>query len=79
MLFRYARATGADITVPGTFDWVRFADRDTVSDWAEDAMRWSVYSGLISGTSLTTLSPQDNATRAQSAAILMRYMQTFGS
>jgi len=79
MLFRYANATGVDTTVPDTFDWVRFTDRHTTSDWAENAMRWAVYNGLIAGTSDTTLSPQGNATRAQSAAILMRFMQAFGT
>lgn len=77
MLFRYAEATGIDTTVPDALDWARFKDRHTISDWAEDAMVWAVYHGLIFGTSDTTLSPQEGATRAQSAAILMRFMQTF--
>jgi len=75
----YAKATDVDVAVPDTFDWERFTDRGEISDWAEDAMRWAVYNQIITGTSTTEeLSPQGNATCAQSAAILMRYMQGFG-
>ena len=75
MLFRFAEYAGLDISVPSTFNWNRFIDRDNVSDWAEDAMRWAVHNGIIIGTSPTTLSPQGTASRAQCATILMRYMQ----
>lgn len=56
---------GADLTV--------FPDRETVSPWAVDAMRWAVGNGLIKGIG-GSLSPQANATRAQVATILMRYL-----
>ena len=74
MLFHYAKATDLNATVPETFERAQFTDRHTISDWAEDAMGWAVYNGLITGTDMGTLSPQGNATRAQSAAILMRFM-----
>ena len=38
-------------------------------------MSWAVGAGLITGTSTTTLSPQDTATRAQVATILMRFCE----
>jgi len=55
----------------------QFADYDSVSDWAKDAMGWGVYHGLIHGTRPTTLSPQGNTTRAQTAAILERFATAF--
>ena len=38
-------------------------------------MNWMVMNGIITGTSATTLSPQGQATRAQAAAMLQRYLE----
>jgi len=75
MLHRYAQYMGQDTSVPPDFALGQFTDYGNMSDWAQEAMRWSVYTGLITGTTPTTLSPQDTVTRAQCATILMRYMQ----
>lgn len=50
-----------------------YADRNQVSDWAVEGMEWSVANGIVGGTSTTTLSPQNNATRAQLAIMLYRF------
>ena len=42
---------------------------------AVEAMRWAVGEGLISGTAAGLLAPQGNATRAQVATILMRFIE----
>jgi len=73
MWFHFAAFAGLDTTVPSNFNWDRFSDRGEVSDWAEEAMHWAVYTGLIVGTSPTTLSPQGTATRGQAATILVRF------
>ena len=55
-----------------------FPDAASVSSWARTEMAWAVGNGLISGTgsgSVAYLSPQGSATRAQVAAILMRFEQ----
>lgn len=49
------------------------------SDWAKDAVWWAVYHGLVSGTGRDTISPDSPASRAQIAAILLRYMDKFES
>ena len=49
-------------------------DAGSVSAYARQAMAWAVEQGIVAGTSDTTLTPQGNATRAQVAAILMRYI-----
>lgn len=69
ILYRYAGSPPAS----GSLD--SFADADNVSGYAADAMRWAVDNGLIGGTGDGALSPQGNATRAQVAAVLMRYVQ----
>lgn len=68
MLYRYAGSP----TV--TADLSSYTDRDSVSDWAQAAMAWAVDQGIIAGITSTTLSPQGQATRAQVAAILQRYI-----
>ena len=40
-------------------------------------MVWNVYNNIITGMTPTTLSPSGNATRAECAMILMRFIQTF--
>ncbi len=59
-----------------------FPDAGDVSDWAYDSLAWANAEDLISGCmigSISYLKPLDNATRAQVAAILMRYQQSIGA
>ena len=68
MLYRYADVPEAS----GTLD--AFADADTVSAYAVDAMRWAAANGIVNG-SHGRLNPHGNATRAQVAAMLMRFCE----
>lgn len=68
MLYRYADVPEAG----GTLD--AFTDADTVSAYAVDAMRWAAANGIVNG-SHGRLNPQGNATRAQAAAMLMRFCE----
>ena len=52
-----------------------YTDADSVSSWAEPAMRWAVENGIITGVTESTLVPQGTATRAQCAAMLMRFAE----
>ena len=73
MLYRYAKLCGYDVTAePASIQ--TFADYGSVSAYAREAMAWCVESGLIQGSS-GRLAPQENASRAQVAAILTRYAQ----
>ena len=56
---------GEEIAVP-------FDDADAVSDWAVSGVNWAWENGVLNGKTDTTLAPQDNATRAEVAAMLMR-------
>ena len=73
ILYRYAQYKGYDVTAKA--DLSMFTDAAQVSTYATDAMAWANASGLISGTSATTLSPAGSATRAQVATILMRFCE----
>ncbi len=72
ILHRYASHFG---TMEGAEDALAgFADTAQVSEFAGDAMAWAVDTGLITGTTATTLSPKGQATRAEIATVLMRFV-----
>lgn len=75
MLYRYAKMKGYDVSASASLSG--YTDASGVSGWATDAMRWAVSAGLINGRTATTLAPQGNATRAEVASILMRFMQKY--
>lgn len=50
-------------------------DADSVSSWAKDAMVWAMDIGLIEGDENGAVAPTATATRAQAAAIIMRYIE----
>lgn len=52
-----------------------FADESAISTWAAAAVRWAGNSGYIHGVDGGRFDPAGQATRAQVAAILMRYHQ----
>ena len=59
-------------------DFAAFADANAVSDWAKAALSWTVAEGIIGGSKESgqlLLNPAGNATRAQVAAILMRFIE----
>ena len=68
MMYRYA---GSPV-VNGSLD--SFSDAASVSSYAVNAMQWAVENGIVNGSN-GKLNPQDNATRAQVAAILMRFCE----
>lgn len=53
-----------------------YTDASSVSDYAETAMAWAVENGIITGMTDTTIEPQGTATRAQCAAMLMRFIES---
>ena len=67
MLWRFAGEPTTDATLSG------YSDAASVNAWATTAMAWAIDNGIITGVTDTTLVPQGTATRAQCAAILMRY------
>ena len=68
MMYRYAGSPKAD----GKLD--SFSDSASVSTYAADAMQWAVANGIVNGSN-GKLNPQNNATRAEVAAILMRFCE----
>ena len=68
ILYRYADNPPERDSLSG------FADKDSVSPYAEKAMSWAVSVGIITGVDAMHLAPGANATRAQMSAIMVRYI-----
>ena len=79
ILYRYARFKGLDVSAGEDANLLGYDDAGEVSDWAAAAMQWAVGSGLVNGKTDTTLNPQDTATRAEIATILMRYCENLAN
>lgn len=69
MLYRYAKAENVAGVALG-----EFPDADKISDWAEEAMRWAVHNGIITGSGTGALNPGETASRAEVATMLQRFI-----
>lgn len=69
MLWRAAGSPSTSKNLTG------YADANAVSDWAVEALAWAVDNGIISGMSGSSLAPQNTATRAQVAVMLIQFVE----
>ncbi|MCU6686424.1 CotH kinase family protein [Dorea acetigenes] len=79
MMYRYADYKGYDTSK--TAEISRFTDAGTVSEFAEEAMKWAVENEIISGKKNDNgsyrLDPQGSTSRAECAIIIQRFMEKF--
>ncbi len=68
MLHRYAGSPAA------TERGLRFTDGASISGYAQEAVRWAVENGILSGYGDGSFVPAGKATRAQAAVMLERYV-----
>ena len=73
ILYRYAGIKGMDTSKAA--DLSGYEDAGEISLWALEAMTWANAAGLITGRTANTLVPGGTATRAETAAILMRFLE----
>ena len=75
MLKKYAEYKGKFVEPSGTLN--NFADKNTVSNYAIEAVSWASENGIISGNANSdgtkTIAPLNNATRAEAAVMLTRF------
>ncbi len=69
MLYRYAGSPA--LSQSG----LRFSDSNKVSSYAQQAVQWAVEEHILNGVGGNILEPQGTATRAQAAAMLMRFLE----
>lgn len=73
IMYRYAQSKGYD-TAAGGMQIREFDDYESISSYALSAMGWAVNTGLIKGKTAVTINPSDYATRAETAAIINRFI-----
>lgn len=73
LLYRYAEYRGMNVSASKGLGG--YADASSVASWARTSMAWAAAEGLITGSSGGKLLPGENATRAQVAAILTRFVK----
>jgi len=81
MMHRFAGAMGHDTAVRQGPQWSSFTDLHQIATWpgAREALTWANYHGLIGGRPGPIIAPGGTAVRAEAAAILMRYVEAFGT
>ena len=78
ILYRYAVYKGYDVSIGEDTNILSYADFADLSEYAIPAMQWACGAGIITGVTNSTLVPQGEATRAQVAAMLMRFCEAIG-
>lgn len=77
MLSKYAEFKGKNMSTTATLN--AFKDKNKVSNYAQDAIKWAIGNGIISGNTFPdgtkTIAPHDNATRAEAAVMLYRFCE----
>ena len=76
ILYRYCQMLGYDTSSYASLR--SYPDGYKVSSWAYDAVSWAISENIINGTNIKGsifIDPQGNASRAQVATILMRFIQ----
>ena len=82
IFYKYAIYKKLDVSIdPAGKKPDDFIDKDSISPWAADAMKWALSRGIISGKGSDTagyrIDPKGNATRAECAAILKKFMDLY--
>lgn len=73
LMYKFIKWAGYDVE-PQNSNWMsRYTDTGDISEWAKDAVEWSVGIGLMKGTSETTIAPKDAASRAEVAQLIKNF------
>lgn len=75
ILYRYALKKGLKMKENETNSLRDYEDSGIVSEYAVTAMEWAVGCGIVTGKTKTAVCPADTATRAEVAAMLMRFCE----
>lgn len=73
ILYRYAQYKKYDVSGANSLD--DYTDVQSVSSYAVPALQWANAAGVVTGKSGSKLDPKGNATRAEVAAMLMRFCE----
>ena len=76
MLYRCAQIKGYDVSVGESTNILSYVDATSISEYAMSAFQWACGSGLTEGDENGALTPLATATRAQAAAMIMRFCES---
>lgn len=71
--YRYASQKGRDVSEETELNV--FTDAGEIASYAAEPLRWALAKGVMNGTAVNVLSPKGNASRAQVAVTLTRFIQ----
>ena len=74
MLWRYAQAKDKDVSVGEGTNILSYVDFGQIGEWAIPALQWATGSGVMQGKGGGVPDPAGQATRAEAAAMLVRYL-----
>ena len=77
MLYRYAQYRHYNTSAGANTNILSYYDANRISEYAFSALQWACGEGVMDGTGTGYLSPQGQATRAQLAAMLMRFCMEY--
>lgn len=77
MLYRYAQYRHYNTSAGENTNILSYYDANHISEYAFSALQWACGEGIMDGTGTGYLSPQGQATRAQLAAMLMRFCMEY--
>lgn len=77
MLYRYAQYRHYNTSAGANTNILSYYDANHISEYAFSALQWACGEGIMDGTGTGYLSPQGQATRAQLAAMLMRFCMEY--
>ena len=75
ILYRYAQYKKYDVSVGEDTNILSYGDAQSISTYAIPAIQWACGAGVVTGKSGSKLDPKGNATRAEVAAMLMRFCE----
>ena len=75
ILYRYAQYKKYDVSVGEDTNILSYNDAQSISTYAIPAIQWACGAGVVTGKSGSKLDPKGNATRAEVAAMLMRFCE----
>ena len=75
ILYRYAQYKKYDVSVGEDTNILSYDDAQSISSYAIPAIQWACGAGVVTGKSGSKLDPKGNATRAEVAAMLMRFCE----
>ena len=76
IIYRYAKNfKNYDVSVGENTNILSYEDFDKISPYAIEPLQYTAGSGIMKGKTESTLNPLDNATRAEAATVVMRFIE----